>query len=295
MTIECVLDSACALGEGPYYDRAGDRLIFVDIIDRKAYLLTPGSGALRMLDFPESVSAVVPHAGGGYIATLASRVARVSEDGAISDFAVGDTNPAVRSNEARTDSRGRLWLGTMQNNIGPNREDLPITTSIGTLHRIDPDGRATKFLDRIGVSNTLVWSPDDRIMYFADTRTKHINAYDFDAETGTMANGRPIVTDGPGGPDGSTMDEEGCIWNARWGGSCLIRYRPDGTQDRRIELPVKQPTSCVFGGADLSTLYITSARVGIQQPGELDGAVLAIRPGVKGLACVPFGVGDGAG
>lgn len=288
MRVDCVLDSACALGEGPYYERDGDRLIFVDIIDRKGLILNPGSGALRRLEFPESVSAVIPRRAGGYIATLASRVVMVTEDGAIGDFAVGDPNPAVRSNEARTDSRGRLWVGTMQNNIGPNREDLPITGSIGTLHRIDPDGRATKFLDKIGVSNTLVWSPDDRIMYFADTKTRRIDAYDFDAETGTMSNARTIVTDGPGGPDGSAMDEEGCLWNARWGGGCLIRYRADGTEDRRVELPVKQPTSCVFGGADLSTLYITSARVGLQQPGELDGAVLAIQPGVKGLLCHPF-------
>ena len=288
MTVECVLDSACALGEGPYYDRDGGRLIFVDIIDRTGYILNPGSGQLSKLEFPEPVSAVIPRRAGGYIATLASRVVMVSEDGAISDFTVGDTNPACRSNEARTDSRGRLWLGTMQNNIGPHREDLPITSSIGTLHRIDADGRATKFLDRIGVSNTLVWSPDDRTLYFADTRAKRIDAYDFDADAGTIANARPFVTDGPGAPDGSAMDEEGCIWNARWGGGCLIRYRPDGTQDRRIDLPVQQPTSCVFGGADLSTLYITSARVSLQQPGELDGAVLAIQPGVKGLACHPF-------
>jgi sugar lactone lactonase YvrE len=288
MRVDCVFDSACALGEGPYYDRDGDRLIFVDIIDRKGLILSPGSGALRTLEFPEPVSAVIPRRAGGYIATLASRVVMVKEDGTISDFTVGDANPAVRSNEARTDSRGRLWLGTMQNNIGPNREDLPITGSIGTLHRIDPDGRATKFLDRIGVSNTLVWSPDDRTMYFADTKTKRIDAYDFDAETGTMSNARAIVIDGPGGPDGSAMDEEGCFWNARWGGGCLIRFRPDGTEDRRVELPVNQPTSCVFGGADLSTLYITSARVGLQQPGELDGAVLAIQPGVKGLLCHPF-------
>jgi len=288
MTVECVLDSACALGEGPYYDRDGGRLIFVDIIDRMGYILNPGSGALAKLEFPEPVSAVIPRRAGGYIATLASRVVTVSEDGAISDFTVGDTNPAVRANEARTDSRGRLWLGTMQNNIGPNREDLPITSSIGTLHRIDADGRATRLLDKIGVSNTLVWSPDDRTLYFADTRAKRIDAYDFDADAGTIANARTFATDGPGAPDGSAMDEEGCIWNARWGGGCLIRYRPDGTQDRLIELPVRNPTSCVFGGADLSTLYITSARVSLQQPDELDGAVLAIQPGVRGLPCHPF-------
>jgi len=176
----------------------------------------------------------------------------------------------------------------MQNNIGPNREDLPVTTSIGTLHRIDADGRATRFLDKIGISNTLVWSPDDRILYFGDSIAKKIDAFDFDAEAGTIGNRRPFVSGGPGSPDGSAIDEEGCVWNARLGGSCLIRYRPDGTEDRRIDLPVTQPSSCVFGGADLSMLYITSARVGLQQPGGLDGAILAIAPGVKGLPCHPF-------
>jgi sugar lactone lactonase YvrE len=288
MKVECVLELGCALGEGPYYDREGDRLIFVDIIDQKGYILNPGSGRLAALDFPEPVSTVIPRRTGGYIATLASRVVTADDSGAIADFAVGDTNPACRANESRTDSRGRLWLGTMQNNIGPNREDLPVTTSIGTLHRIDPDGRATLFLDRIGISNTLVWSPDDTTLYFGDTVENRIEAFDFDAEQGTLSNRRPFVTGGPGGPDGSGIDEEGCLWTARWGASCLIRYRPDGTEDRRIDLPVIQPTSCVFGGSDLSTLYITSARVSLRQPGRLDGAVLAIQPGVKGLPCHPF-------
>jgi sugar lactone lactonase YvrE len=288
MQAELVLDTACALGEGPYYDREGGRLLFVDIINRTAFIAAPEAGRLDRLDFPEPVSALIPRASGGYIATLASRVVRVAESGAISDFAVGDGNPACRSNEARTDTRGRLWLGSMQNNIGPNREDLPVTAAIGTLHRIDPDGRATKLLDGIGISNTLVWSPDDRTLYFADTTRNRIDAYDFDAEAGTISGRRPFVTGGPGGPDGSAMDEDGCVWNARWGASCLIRYRPDGSEDRRVALPVRQPTSCVFGGPDLATLYITSARVGIHEPGALDGAVLAIRPGVKGLLCHPF-------
>ena len=288
MPTELVLDTACALGEGPYYDNERGRLIFVDIINQKGFSFTLDGATLDELDFPEPVSALIPRRSGGYIATLASRVVAVSESGAITDFAVGDTNPACRSNEARTDSRGRLWLGTMQNNIGPNREDLPVTTKIGTLHRIDADGRATRFLDGIGISNTLVWSPDDSTLYFADTVLNRIDAYDFNADAGTIANRRPFVTGGPGGPDGSAMDAEGCLWTARWGASCLIRYRPDGTQDRRIDLPVVQPTSCVFGGADLSTLYITSARVRLQDPGALDGSVLALDAGVKGLPCHPF-------
>jgi sugar lactone lactonase YvrE len=288
MKVECALDTACALGEGPYYDGKQGRLLFVDIINQKAFRFTTEDGSLSTFDLPEPVSTLIPRRTGGYIATLASRVVTLNEDGAITDFAIGDANPACRANEARTDSRGRLWVGTMQNNIGPNREDLPVTTSIGTLHRIDADGRATRFLDRIGISNTLVWSPDDRTLYFADTIANRMDAFDFDADSGALSNRRPFVSGGPGGPDGSAMDEEGCIWNARWGAGCLIRYRPDGAEDRRIELPVIQPTSCVFGGGDLSTLYITSARAGLQQPGPLDGAVLAIHPGVKGLPCHPF-------
>jgi sugar lactone lactonase YvrE len=288
MKVDCVLDSACALGEGPYFDQPGNRLLFVDIINRRGFIYHASSGDVTTLEFPEPVSAIIPRSRGGYIATLASRVVTVNATGEIADFVVGDTNPDCRANEARTDTRGRLWLGTMQNNIGPNREDLPVIKSIGTLHRIDADGKATKFLDGIGISNTLVWSPDDRILYFADTILNKIEAYDFDAEAGTIANRRPFVTGGPGGPDGSAIDEEGCVWNARWGAGCLIRFRPDGTEDRRIELPCVQPTSCVFGGSDLSTLYITSARVGLTEPNQLDGAVLAIQPGAKGLACHPF-------
>ncbi len=115
-----------------------------------------------------------------------------------------------------------------------------------------------------------------------------MKAYGFDAEAGIILDERDFIAGGPGEPDGSAMDEEGCVWNARWGAGCLIRYRPDGSEDRRIDLPVTQPTSCVFGGSDLSTLYITSARMGLAAPGALDGAVLAIQPGVKGLACHPF-------
>lgn len=286
MKAELVLDAACALGEGPYYDAPSGTLLFVDIIGRSGFILRLETGGLQTMDFPEPVSALIPRRSGGYIATLASRVVTVTADSAIADFAVGDTNLACRSNEARTDSRGRLWLGTMENNIGPGGENLPVKEAIGTLHRIDPDGRATRVLEGIGISNTLVWAPDDRTLYFADSVPKILYAFDFDAEEGSISSRRVFAQGGPGGPDGSAMDEEGCLWNARWGGSCLIRYRPDGTEDKRIELPVKQPTSCVFGGADMKTLFITSARAGLDGP--LDGAVLALQTDVRGLPCHPF-------
>jgi sugar lactone lactonase YvrE len=288
MKVECVLDSACALGEGPYWDRAGGRLIFVDIVGKRGHIFSPDSGKRQIIDFPEVVSAVIPRAGGGYIATLETRVVTVGADGALADFATGYATPGTRSNEARTDSRGRLWLGTMEYPLNPDGSHGAVTRSIGTLQRVDPDGSVTRFLDGIGISNTLVWSPDDTILYFADSITNQMTAYGFDAEAGIILDSRPFVSGAPGETDGSAMDEEGCIWNTRWDASCLIRYRPDGAEDRRIEMPVKRPTSAVFGGPDLSTLFITSARMGITEPGPLDGAVLAIQPGVKGLPCYPF-------
>lgn len=288
MKAELAVNPRCLLGEGPYYDGEHGKVLFVDIIGKKGLIFSPAGGQLEQLDFPEPVSALIPRRSGGYIATLASRVVTVGEDGAISDFTTADTNPECRSNEARTDSQGRLWLGTMQNNIGPNGEDLPINSSIGTLHRVDPDGSATRILDGIGIANTLVWSPDDTTLYFADTLLNRIDAFDYDAKTGLIIHRHVFTEGGPGAPDGSAMDADGCIWNARWGGACLLRYTPDGKVDCKIDLPVKQPTSCVFGGKGLSTLFITSARQGLSSPGELDGALLVMETDVKGMPCHPF-------
>ena len=129
------------------------------------------------------------------------------------------------------------------------------------LFRIDPDLAVTRVLDGIGISNTMVWSLDDRHFYFADTLDGAIDRFDYDPATGTIANRRRIVDlKGTGiGPDGSTIDCEGFIWNAQWDGWRLARYAPDGRLDRIVELPVQKPTSCMFGGPDLRTLYVTSA------------------------------------
>lgn len=278
-----VLAARNILGEAPHWDEAAAALIWVDIVAREVHRWHPGSGARQSWTMPESVSAAIPRRCGGLIVTLASGVAFLEEDGALRRWVRADPDPGNRANEARCDAAGRLWLGTMQNNIGPDREDLPVTRASGGLFRIEPDGTVTRWAAQVGIANTLCWSPDGKLLYFADTLANRIDEFDFDTATGALSNRRRFVEGGPGAPDGSAVDSEGCLWNARWGAGRLIRFRPDGAIEREVPLPAIQPTSCAFGGADLRTLYVTSARVGLTAPGEADGAVLSLRVDVPGL------------
>ncbi|RUQ39002.1 SMP-30/gluconolactonase/LRE family protein, partial [Micrococcus sp. HSID17228] len=179
-----------------------------------------------------------------------------------------------------------LWLGTMQNNIGEHGEDLPITRRSGGLFRIDADAQVTPLLRGLGIPNTLLWNEEGTQVHFGDSLDGMLYQYSIQPD-GQLA--APQVWFGPhsrGGPDGSAMDAEGYLWNARWDGSCLLRLTPTGEVDRIIELPVSRPTSCVFGGPNLTTLYITSAASPLDHP--LDGALLAIEVDVPGTPCHRF-------
>lgn len=280
------------LGEGPFYDRATRALYWVDIIAGEAWSLSLTSKATRTWSFDQPVSAVVPRQSGGLLVALANGLAFLDpETGRHTPFVAPEgADSGNRSNEARVDPQGRFWLGTMQNNIGPAGENLPITRSQGALYRVTADGAVTRMEKDVGISNTLCWDEARGRLYFADTRAGVIYAYDWDGATGEIANRRVFA--GPherGFPDGSAIDSQGYLWNARWGGSCIIRYAPDGRIDRIIDVPVKQPTSCVFAGDDLKTLYVTSARTGLgPQANELDGALLRASVDIAGQACTAF-------
>lgn len=280
------------LGEGPFYDGTNCILYWVDIIAGEAWSLSPTSGAIRKWSLGQPVSAVVPRAKGGLLVALANGLAFLDpETGKHMPFVSPEgAASGNRSNEARVDPQGRFWLGTMQNNIGAAGEDLPITRSQGALYRILPDGAVTRMEKDIGISNTLCWDEERGRLYFADTLAGVIYAYDWDGATGAIANRRVFAAPHERGfPDGSALDAEGYLWNARWGGSCLIRYAPDGRVDRIIDVPVQQPTSCVFAGDDLKTLYVTSARAGLgDAANEFDGALLRASVNVAGQACTAF-------
>ncbi|EPJ92311.1 MULTISPECIES: SMP-30/gluconolactonase/LRE family protein [Pseudomonas] len=277
------------LGEAPFWDAPEQTLYWVDIAARQALRLQGDN--VQIWQMPEHVSAFIPCASGDALVTLSSGVYRLDLDSPGLDprltlLCVVDPQPGNRPNEARCDALGQLWLGTMQNNIGEQGQDLPVERRSGGLFRVQADGRVTPLLNGLGIPNTLLWSADATTLYFGDSLDATIYQYSVAAD-GFLS--PPEVWRGPhprGGPDGSAMDADGFVWNARWDGSCLLRLAPDGQVDRVIELPVSRPTSCVFGGADLRTLFITSAASPANHP--LDGALLSIRVDVPGVVCTRF-------
>ena len=189
----------------------------------------------------------------------------------------------TRSNDGASDVMGRLWFGTMQNNFDKNGESIPIKENIGKLYRVDKDNIITTVEDNLGIPNTFVWSPDNKNFYFTDTLDGNIMKYDYDVETGNLSNKQFFANFDRGFPDGSTMDTDGCLWNCRWGGSCVVRYTPTGEVDQVIEMPVENITNCVFGGKDLKTLFITSANNPGKNQHELDGSLFSVNLNYQGL------------
>jgi sugar lactone lactonase YvrE len=264
-------------------------LYWVDIAGKQALRLIGQN--VQIWQMPEHISAFIPCASGDALVTLSSGVYRLDLDSPgleprLTLFCVADPQPGNRPNEARCDALGRLWLGTMQNNIGEHGEDLPLVRRSGGLFRIDPDQRVTPLLLGLGIPNTLLWSDDGTTLLFGESLDSTLNRYFIRTDGSLDAPQVFYSSDQHGGPDGSAMDAEGYVWNARWDGSCLLRLTPDGQVDRKIDLPVSRPTSCVFGGEDLKTLFITSAKSPLNHP--FDGAVLSMRVDVAGKLCTRF-------
>lgn len=192
--------------------------------------------------------------------------------------------PAVRLNDAGVDPRGSLWAGSMQNNVNADGSEGPIDQTSGVLYRIDPNGGVGEFQDHIQISNTFVWSPDKKRFYFGDTLTNTICVYDYDERTGSIGKPNPYFFGFARGlPDGSTIDEEGYVWNCRWDGSCVVRVAPNGQVDRVIEMPTRNITNCTFGGKDLNILYVTTAASLTDVGDRLAGSLFAIQTDVRGV------------
>jgi sugar lactone lactonase YvrE len=197
-------------------------------------------------------------------------------------LAVEPNLPDNRFNDGRCDRAGRLWIGTM---------DIELRSPSGSFYRIGADRSVSPQFDAITVPNSTAFSPDDRTLYFSDTFQHAIWAFDFDLAEGSIANRRVLVdlTARKGTPDGSCVDAQGYLWNAEYGHRHLVRYAPDGRVDRVVELPVTNPTCCCFGGDNLDTLYVTSAAQNLPAPAPIEGALLALDVGVRGLHEAAFG------
>ena len=189
----------------------------------------------------------------------------------------------TRSNDGASDSLGRFWFGTMQNNFDKNGKSIPINENIGKLYKVDTNKKISIVVEELGIPNTFVWSPDNKNFYFTDTLNGTILSYDFELESGELSNKKNFATFDRGHPDGSTIDTDGCVWNCRWGGSCIVRFTPSGKVDQIIEMPVQNITNCIFGGSDMKTLFITTASNEGKNKNDLDGSLFSINLNYQGI------------
>jgi sugar lactone lactonase YvrE len=265
-TVEIAQRATAQLGEGPTWDGATERLLWVDILGREVHHLDSVSGSDVVLPTSQDVGAAKPRAAGGLVLNLRDGVALTEPDGGGERWLARWPREGCRGNDAAVDAAGRLWAGTMRYDTAPGG---------GRLYRVDADGDVVTVLDAVTISNGIGWSPDGRLMYYVETPVRRVDAFDVDAETGLVADRRPLVeldADVAGYPDGLTVDAEGCVWVALWEGAAVCRYTPDGRLDRVVELPTTHPTACTFGGSSLHDLFITTARV------ALDAAALVGQP-----------------
>lgn len=267
---------------------AKEQAIFWTDINRfLIHRLTPRDGSVRSWFFDEPVTAVALASHDDWlVVVLGSRVVLwnpLRDERRDLSFRLPGW-PRVRLNDARPDPKGSLWLGTMRNNVNQDGSARPAAGTDGVLVRLDPLGSVTEWKHSVGIGNTLAWSPGRNRFYFADTLQNTIWEYDYDLATGAIGNERVFLQNFPRGlPDGSAMDAEGCLWNCRHGGSCIVRLDQSGAVDTVIEMPVRNITSCTFGGADLKTLYVTTAAIDSPPSDRLAGGLFALATNVAGL------------
>jgi sugar lactone lactonase YvrE len=286
--IRCAVPAGDICGEGAVWHPEQSALYWTDINRFLVHQFMPTASSTRTWIFDEPVTSVNLTEDHELLALVfASRIGLWSPRNhpLVETIYRLPTAPEMRFNDAGVDPRGSLWAGTMRNNVGPRGEDLNVTFSDGVLLRIDPDGAATEWKNGIGLANTVAWSPTGKRFYFGDTRANTISQFSYDEASGAISNERPLLNSYKyGAPDGSAMDAEGFLWNTRPGASCVIRIAPDGRVAQTISLPVSRPTTCAFGGDDLQTLFITSARSAEQY----SGSVFALQTHVRGLPARRF-------
>lgn len=276
------------LGESASWDPASRRVQWLDIEGSELWSLDPLTGAAAPQKLPERATCFAPRRAGGLLIAFASGFALFDPaTGRREDIAAFEPDlPNTRTNDGRTDRQGRFVSGGFDEVEGK---------FISSVVRIDTNRRMTTLFGGVACANGICFSPDGRTMYFADSPARTMWAFDYDVGSGEVSNRRVLTgfEGQPGIPDGSCVDADGCIWNAQWSGHRVVRYSPDGRVDRIVSVPVLNPSCVAFGGGDLSTLYITTARHQMtpeQLTAEPDsGALFACVPGVKGLPDAPFG------
>jgi sugar lactone lactonase YvrE len=261
--------SSAELGEGPRWNAATGRLLWVDIEGRELHVFDPATGDDRAIGVDNRIGAAAPMSDGRVLVALADRLAALDlGDESLETLAPFPHGPDLRVNDGACDPSGCFWIGSIELEFAPDA---------GSLYRYD--GELVEVLAGVSLSNGLGWSPDGALMYYVDSLTYRIDAFDFD---GLPGNRRPFVRidRNDGIPDGLAVDDEGGVWIALWGGACVRRYDAEGQLDDVLEIPARRVTACCFGGADGRQLFVTSAAP--------DGRVFVADVGVSGPPAQPF-------
>ena len=280
MTPTPITDRVSKWGEGPIWH--GDRLLYVDIEAHTIIAFTPSTGAERTWNVGQRVGTVVPRARGGLVWAGDTGIYSLDEATGASTL-ITDPEPGLadnRFNDGKCDPAGRCWAGTMSLKKQP-------TAALYCLHA---DHRIEKKISPATTSNGIVWTRDTRTMYYIDTPTKKIRAYDFDNATGAIGNERTVWDTGadPTSPDGMTIDSEDRLWVAFCHGAKVVCYNPaTGKVETQIAFPCSGTTACAFGGLDLGDLYITTGCKSVEEPGQ--GRLYVCRPGATGVPAFAFG------
>jgi sugar lactone lactonase YvrE len=277
----------CNVGEGPFWDAAEQKLYFVDIVNKQVKIYSPATQSVETVQFEQEISAVFLDQKSELIVAARDGIFTASRDGVLETLLapIKIEDPSIRTNDAKCDSHGRMWVGTMAFDFTEGAAAL-FTFDSKVLKEVVPD---------LTVSNGIGWSLDQKTMYFIDSVTKRVDIFDVDLELGELKNRRVFVSlvDGDAFPDGLTTDEDGGVWVALFGGGEVRRFDASGELTHIVELPVKQVTSCCFGGEDMSELFITTANNGmdsdalIKEP--LAGSLFRARTSFKGSKSNRYG------
>lgn len=285
---EIELEVPASLGEGAIWDHETGRLWWVDIEGRKLNIYDPGTKVNREIDVTERIGTVVPAKEGGAIVALENGIFHLDlekEEKTLICNPLADLD-TIRFNDGKCDPAGRMWVGSMS---------LKFKKGVASLYTIYPDGNYREVFGGVTVSNGIVWSSDEKTMYYIDTPLRSVRAWDYALETGEISNERVVITipEELGAPDGMAIDSEDKLWIAHWGGSMVGRWDPaTGTLMGRVEVPAPNVTSCAFGGPDLDILYITTAggdNPQIREDYPFAGSLFRTTPGVKGVRANFFG------
>ncbi|HHX63640.1 MAG TPA: SMP-30/gluconolactonase/LRE family protein [Chloroflexi bacterium] len=271
-----IADYQCVTGEGPLWHAEEQRLYWVDIPTGRMFRYDPATGQHEQCYQGDVIGGFTIQANGDLLLFMARGAVQIWREGSLTPI-IDEIPEEVdsRFNDVIADPMGRVFCGTMP---GPQH--------LGTLYRLDTDGTIRPVVHEVGTSNGMGFTPDRKGMYYTDTRAREIYLYDYDEATGEISNRRLFVRvpEGEGGPDGMTVDAEGYVWSARWNGGCLVRYDPEGREERRIHFPAKKVSSITFGGPDYTDIYVTTA--GGQDKaneGAGAGALFHLNLGIRGV------------